>query len=245
MVIRGVTFDWWGTIAVIPPREEAAPLRDLRLSRLGSRLRERGVDLEPSILRDAYERQGQVLEDHWALHRELSSEEQIHLFLRFAGLDPNDPALVPVVADALGGAILDRRPQIFPNLEATMATLASRGLAIGLISNTGRSWGRYLSELQDDLGIGRYFRFRGYSDELRLRKPDPRIFRAALQGLGLAAQEVVHIGDDVTADVAGAAAVGMRTVWFNTGFWPGASTDRADGEIRDHGDLPAVLEGIG
>jgi len=244
MAIRGVTFDWWGTIAVIPPREEAAPLRDLRLSRLGSRLRERGVDLEPSILRDAYERQGQVLEEHWALHRELSSEEQIHLFLRFAGLDPNDPALVPAVADALGGAILDRRPQIFPNLEATMATLASRGLAIGLISNTGRSWGRYLSQLQDDLGIGRHFRFRGYSDELRLRKPDPRIFRAALHGLGLAPQEVVHIGDDVTADVAGAAAVGMRTVWFNTGFWPGASTDRADGEIRDHGDLPAVLEGL-
>jgi HAD superfamily hydrolase (TIGR01509 family) len=244
MSIRGVTFDWWGTIAVIPPREEAAPLRDLRLSRLEDRLRGRGVDLERSVLRDAYERQGRVLEDHWALHRELSSEEQIHLFLRFAGLDPNDSTLVPAVADALGGAILDRRPRIFPNLEATMATLASRGLAIGLISNTGRSWGRYLSNLQDDLGISRYFRFRGYSDELCLRKPDPRIFRAALSGLGLAPEEVVHIGDDVTADVAGAAAVGMRTVWFNTGFWPGATTDRADREIRDHAELPEVLEAL-
>ncbi|HYY49074.1 MAG TPA: HAD family hydrolase [Thermoplasmata archaeon] len=244
MAIRGVTFDWWGTIAVIPPREEAAPLRDLRLSRLEAALRGRGADVDSSILREAYERQGKVLEDQWAAHRELSSEEQTQLFLRFAGLDPEDAALAAAVADALGGAILHRRPGIFPNLEPTMAALAERGLAIGLLSNTGRSWGRYLSALQEDLGIGRFFRFRGYSDELRLRKPDPRIFRAAANGLGLAPEEVVHVGDDVTADVAGAAGVGMRAVWFNTGFWPGAATDRADAEIRDHAELPSVLEGL-
>ena len=78
--------------------------------------------------------------------------------------------------------------------------------------------------------------------QLQVRKPDSRIFEAALDGLRLPASEVVHIGDDVVADVAGAKAVGMRAIWFNTGFWRGAKTDRADGEIRGHAELPRILE---
>lgn len=244
MAIRGVTFDWWGTIAVIPPRDEAEALRDLRIGRLEARLRERGIRADRSVLLDAYARQGKVLEDAWALHRDLSPDDQVSVFVRFAGLDGQDGGVAAAVGDALGAAILARRPRLFPNVEGTLAALAARGLAIGLISNTGRSWGRYLNELQEGLGIGRYFRFRGYSDELRLRKPDPRIFRTALGALGLAAEEAVHVGDDVTADVAGATAVGMRAVWFNTGFWPNARTDRALAEIRDHAALPAVVEAL-
>lgn len=244
MAIRGVTFDWWGTIAVIPPREDAAVLRDLRISRLEARLREAGVRLERPVLVDAYERQGKVLEEAWALHRDLSPDEQVHTFLRFAGLGPDDPGLAAAVGEALGGAILDRRPTIFPDLQAAMAAVSARGLTIGLISNTGRSWGRYLSALQEDLGIGRYFRSRSYSDELGLRKPQPGIFRAALSGLGLAPEEVVHIGDDVIADVVGGAGIGMRTIWFNTGAWPGASTNRADAEMHGHAELPRVLEAL-
>ena len=245
MAIRGVTFDWWGTIAVIPPREEAAPLRDLRIARLESGLRERRIPVDRAVLLEAYERQGDLLEDVWARHRELDPAEQVGAFLRFAGLDGEDPGLVALVGESLGAAILARPPRMFPNLVPTFDRLAARGLAIGLISNTGRTWGRYLTDLQGTFGIGRYFRFRGYSDELRVRKPDPRIFRAVLAGLGLPPEEVVHVGDDVIADVGGASAVGMRAAWFNTGFWPGARTDEAVAEVHDHADLPAVLEALG
>lgn len=244
MAIRGVTFDWWGTIAKIPSREDATAFRDLRMSRLEARLRNRGVRLPRPVLVDAYERQGKLLEDAWARHRDLTAEEQVREFLRLAGVDPDDPGLEAAVVEALGGAILDRRPGLFPNLETAIAALSKRGYSIGLVSNTGRTWGRYLNELQVSLGIGGYFRFRGYSDELGIRKPDPRIFQAALGALGLAPEETVHIGDDVSADVAGAASIGMRAVWFNTGFWPGATTDRADAEVHDHAELPRVLEAL-
>lgn len=244
MAIRGVTFDWWGTIAKIPPREDAATFRELRMSRLEARLRDRGVRLPRPVLVDAYERQGKLLEDAWARHRDLTGEEQVRELLWFAGLDPGDAALAAAVGQDLGAAILDRRPGLFPNLEATLAALSRAGYTIGLISNTGRTWARYLSELQEAFGIAGYFRFRAYSDELGIRKPDPRIFHDTLGALGLAPEETVHIGDDVTADVAGGAGVGMRTIWFNTGFWPGARTDRADAEIHDHADLPRVLEAL-
>ena len=47
-------------------------------------------------------------------------------------------------------------------------------------------------------------------------KPDPRIFHAAAAQLSLAAEEVLHVGDDATTDVLGAMNAGMQTAWVNT-----------------------------
>jgi putative hydrolase of the HAD superfamily len=242
MPIQGATFDWWGTIAVIPARSESETMRELRVARLEASLLDRGIRRERSDLLEAYDRQGELLEALWARGGELEPDEQVRTFLRYAGLDAGDSGVVAAVGEAFGGAILAQPPALFPEVEATLSHLSARGLRIGLISNTGRSWGRYLTDLQDALGIGRYFQARAYSDEIRVRKPDPRIFDAALRGLRLGPEEVVHIGDDVTADIAGAKAIGMRGVWFNTGFWQGARTDRADAEIRRLGELPPLLE---
>ncbi len=242
MALKGATFDWWGTIARVPSHGDDAAMRELRIRRLDRTLRGHGIELDRSVLCDAYDRQGERLEDAWASQRELDPEEQVHAFLRFAGIVSSDPWIPAAVADAFGAAILDRPPSLFPHIRETLGELKARGLAIGLISNTGRSWGRYLTKLQGVLGIQEYFDVRVYSDEQHSRKPDPRMFESALAGLELKPAEVAHIGDDVAADIAVAKAIGMRAVWFNTGFWPDATTDRADAEISDHRDLPRVLE---
>jgi putative hydrolase of the HAD superfamily len=41
-------------------------------------------------------------------------------------------------------------------------------------------------------------------------KPDPAIFRIALEATGVAPERVLHIGDTVGADVDGALAAGIR-----------------------------------
>jgi len=242
MTIKGVTFDWWGTIAVIPARSDSGSMRAFRIARLEALLRDLDVRPARSVLSEAYDRQGELLEGLWAEHRELPPDEQVRAFMQFAGLNQDDADVVAAVREAIHGAIVARPPPIFPDIESTLRSLSDRRIRIGLISNTGRSWGRYLTEVQNAAGIGPFFQTRIYSDDLRVRKPDPRIFEAALAGLDLPADEVVHIGDDVVADVAGAKAVGMRAVWFNTGFWRGAKTDRADVEIRGHAELPRLLE---
>jgi putative hydrolase of the HAD superfamily len=56
-----------------------------------------------------------------------------------------------------------------------------------------------------------------FSSEIGVRKPRPEIFHAALQRLGVAAEDALFVGDRLGADVRGARAVGMRTVqamWF-------------------------------
>ena len=52
------------------------------------------------------------------------------------------------------------------------------------------------------------------SDAVGFRKPRPEIFQAALDALGVDAEDAVHVGDDLRADVGGAAPLGIRTVWI-------------------------------
>lgn len=53
------------------------------------------------------------------------------------------------------------------------------------------------------------------SGEIGVAKPDPGIFRYALNRLRLHAADCWHVGDTLTADVAGARAAGMTAVWLN------------------------------
>jgi len=53
------------------------------------------------------------------------------------------------------------------------------------------------------------------SEDVGAYKPAGAMFRRALAALGLAADEVLHVGDSLTADVAGAHAAGIRAVWVN------------------------------
>ncbi|WP_165903578.1 HAD family hydrolase [Hymenobacter gummosus] len=53
------------------------------------------------------------------------------------------------------------------------------------------------------------------SEDVGATKPDPRIFRVALERLGARPEEAVLVGDNWTADVLGARAAGIRPVWLN------------------------------
>ena len=71
-------------------------------------------------------------------------------------------------------------------------------------------------------GIGQYFELGLAAREAGMLKPDPRIFEILLERVGLAAHEVVHVGDDAEADVEGARAAGVLPVWLNreAAAWP-------------------------
>jgi len=56
------------------------------------------------------------------------------------------------------------------------------------------------------------------------------------------AEEAVHVGDDVDADVAGAKGAGLRAVWYDTGKWTGADGSRADAVVHSWREVPAALE---
>lgn len=77
------------------------------------------------------------------------------------------------------------------------------------------------------------------SEEAGVTKPDPRIFRLALDQLGRPAAETVMIGDAWSTDIEGARAAGIRPIWFNR--FGGASSDSSVPEIHSLSPASAVV----
>jgi putative hydrolase of the HAD superfamily len=65
------------------------------------------------------------------------------------------------------------------------------------------------------IGLASHFRFCLSAREHGVAKPSPCIFLAACDRLGHAPRDVLHVGDDPEADIAGAAAAGLPTCWIN------------------------------
>lgn len=83
------------------------------------------------------------------------------------------------------------------------------------------------------------------SESARCYKPRPGIFEAALDALRARPQDVVHVGDSLPADVAGAARLGMRTIWVNrTGERRGPADPTPDFEVQDLTEVPAIVEAL-
>ena len=243
-MLEAVTFDWWFTITnmPVPAKDFASRAKKFRLGGMSEVLKDSGLEVPEERLSEAYEMLSKDLEDAWARKLDISGEEQIALFLRHAGVrETDDNGLIERLGVPFRNAVLDCPPSLNPGVAECIAALKKDGCKIGIISNTGRTWGRALIELQNLYGIRDYFDVLSFSDEIGVRKPHPAIFMKTLRELGLPAKSVLHIGDNVVDDVSGAKAVGMRAVWYNTGTWPDASTDEADAEIHHFSELPAIV----
>jgi FMN phosphatase YigB (HAD superfamily) len=90
---------------------------------------------------------------------------------------------------------------------ALLARLSAR-YRLGVVSNF---YGN-LEAVCRETGIGRYLSAAVDSAQIRCSKPEPAIFRAALERLSAGAAEAVFIGDSPARDMAGARGVGMRHV---------------------------------
>ena len=91
---------------------------------------------------------------------------------------------------------------------------------------------------------GEYFDFAFLAEDIGASKPHPDMFHAALERAGVAAENIIHVGDNPEHDIQGARDVGMRTVWMNSQkvTWPGG--DRADREIDNLLALPEAIASI-
>ncbi|HSU17256.1 HAD-IA family hydrolase [Longimicrobium sp.] len=90
----------------------------------------------------------------------------------------------------------------------TLEELRRRGWRLGVISNAD---GRVEALLQD-VGLRDHFEFVIDSGSVGVEKPDPRIFRMALERMGIEPHDAVYVGDVYEIDVAGARAAGMRAI---------------------------------
>ncbi len=127
-----------------------------------------------------------------------------------------------------------------PAAEGVLKGIKARGWATGLLSNT--HWPRDLHERWlADAGLLDHLDARVYTSDLTHMKPHPIAFLALLDAVGVAPENAVFVGDRPRDDIAGAQAVGLRTVLL-TGRPVPAHDVEPDAQIPDLAGLPAVLD---
>jgi 2-haloacid dehalogenase len=81
------------------------------------------------------------------------------------------------------------------------------------------------------------------SEDVRAYKPASQVFRQGLAALGLRAHDVLHVGDSLSADVAGARAAGIGAVWVNRRGHLVPDTVRPTNVVGSLADLAVWLRG--
>jgi HAD superfamily hydrolase (TIGR01509 family) len=147
------------------------------------------------------------------------------------GLGIGDPDLSTDVADAFVDEALAMARRNLPMLER----LAGR-YRLGIVSNF---YGN-LATVCDDVGVRPLFGVIVDSVWAGCTKPNPLIFRRAVDGLRVAPEETTFVGDSLARDMAGARAMGMPHIWL-AGDAAGAPCCAGDRVIRTLSDLEAVL----
>lgn len=139
------------------------------------------------------------------------------------------------LADVLYRAFTDLdNYRLFPDVERALDRLRSAGLRLGLVSN----FEEWLELLLERLGVTAYFETRVISGVEGIEKPDPRIFRLALDRTGLQAGESVYVGDNPVFDTQPAEAIGMLGVLLDRrGRYPEHTGIR----ITTLDELPAAI----
>jgi HAD superfamily hydrolase (TIGR01509 family) len=119
----------------------------------------------------------------------------------------------------------------YPDAEAVLKDSAGKGLRVGVLSNiafdirpafTRRGWDAYVNEFVLSFEVGSI-------------KPDPDVFRIALERLGVTGEETLMVGDSDEAD-GGARALGCAFALVD----PLPTAERTDGllaALRSHGVL--------
>jgi HAD superfamily hydrolase (TIGR01549 family) len=112
---------------------------------------------------------------------------------------------------------------LYADVVPVLDGLRRHGLKIGLVSNGARDIDEFVRhhDLPVDAAVG--------SRSHGKVKPDPSIFLAALERLGVGPQEAVMVGDTLEDDIEGARAVGIRALLIDReGRYPGFAGRLAD-----------------
>jgi putative hydrolase of the HAD superfamily len=169
--------------------------------------RRHGISVDPARFPDAVRAASSIL-----------NEEQDHIydadiFVRYTakiieGMGGTGDRVVPCAEEVYEEWAACQHFFLYDDVAPALRQLASRGLQLGLISNSHRC----LASFQQHFELEGFIAAAVSSHEHGYMKPHPSIFEAALKLMGVSAEESVMVGDSFTHDIEGARRVGMRGI---------------------------------
>jgi HAD superfamily hydrolase (TIGR01509 family) len=160
-------------------------------------------------------------------------ENSIRAVIENVGGDPSHaPGLAEATVEVIDETAVSFRPGARNALE-----YAREHYAVGLITNGGEDT---QTEKLARLGIYDTFDTLVFATPERGVKPHTNPFERALSALDGSPERTVHVGNSLRADVAGANAMGIQSVWIPQGESPENGIE-PDHTLDSLADLPALL----
>jgi len=242
MDIEAIAFDVNGTLIEIWTEDGM----DEIFRAAGHYLTYQGVDLRRYEVRDLYfkylkEQQKSSEEAHPEFNAVAIWKRIVDEFATdyTRSLPAEKLAQVPLFLAEMYRGISRRRLRLYPYVKETLDILKTR-YKLAIVTDAQTPYA--LPEL-NKVGLLDYFHPIVVSGDYGYRKPDRRLFQAALDALGVSPATSMYIGNDMHRDIYGASRIGMKTVMYNsdqgTKEYPNTEPDYT---ITDYRDLLTILD---
>ena len=229
MIIKGIIFDINGTLTDIRTNEGDDDVYRV----ISNLLSYQGILLDPTVVKYFYfqgiKEQRALCVDRYpefdavGIFREMIAQHATEFTHR---LSPVKLAQLPLLLAETYRAVSRFRLQLYPGVEETIRQLHQK-YHLAIISD-GQS--AYAFPELHAVGLAAYFDPVIVSSDFGYRKPDERLFAAALSAMKLAPSEVLFVGNDMYRDVHGAQRLKIKTVFFRSN----QGTQEKDGVNPDY-----------
>jgi len=214
---HAVTFDLWQTL-LFEKNGTETQRNALRCRNLAETLAGLNIFISTNQVKEAL---GQTISDIlklWKKNKDLTHERQLKLLIKHATNSTKHvkSEWVKSLSAAYISGFVQIPPYLNPDARMLFQWLREHQIRIGLICNTGLTPSKALREFLVKEKVAHFFDVMIFSNEVGIRKPDPRIFKLAQSKLRVEANMIVHIGDNVVADVSGAKNAGLRAFHLMT-----------------------------
>jgi putative hydrolase of the HAD superfamily len=210
MTIKGILFDLYGTLIDIETDESM----DEIYRAIAHYLNYHGVYLHRADVRERYYHiMKQQREESGEEYAEIDVEAIWNEFLLQEGIrsGPTRGQLAKVLAQVYR-AISRNRLQLYPGVKEVLNTLQA-SYRLALVTDAQSCYA--IPEIRA-VGLDGYFDPVIISSRYGFRKPDSRLFRKAIDNMGLEPSEVICVGNDMFRDTYGATLLGIQTIFLNS-----------------------------
>ena len=129
--------------------------------------------------------------------------------------------------------------QPFPDTRPALERTIAAGLRLMIVSNTDRD---IIAHSLRQIGVA--FDAVQVAEDVRAYKPRDEVFAAALERVGVPAEQVLHVAFGFKYDIGPAARAGMHTAWVNRHQQPAPGSTQYDHEWRDLWGLAKLAESL-
>jgi len=210
-MIKLITIDLWDTL--ISDNKANERKRDLLRTDFIMKIIDLPLSSREKIL-DYFKELTEVFkhpskENEWAL---LPETQLLHLF-KSLNVNPSSRQFEEILKFYTECA-LDSPPSLTEKDASDILKKLKEEYKLTLISNTGKTPGKVLRKILEKFNILSYFDMLIFSDEVKLRKPDPKIFLLPCRVFNVLPEETVHIGDSGKIDFSGAENTGVNPLLY-------------------------------